>query len=84
MAAAASSLQNQAQELVQTVAVFKFAGTTTTATALPPSQVRSKIPRPKPAYQGSERRSLTATPKPAPVVPAQPRAADGAAEWETF
>jgi methyl-accepting chemotaxis protein-1 (serine sensor receptor) len=97
MAAAASSLKAQAQDLVGVVAIFKLnAGDSAQRTA-----VRASPPRPLP--QGTpERRALAATnsPKPAapkaaaaplpartsPPAPAPVRAtvAAGDDEWETF
>jgi len=97
MAAAASSLKSQAQELVQTVAVFKLDETTT----LPKVAVRSAKPA-RAAFTGDERRMISAKPKP-PAAPAAaikpvsmqsvaPKAAQvarvkpkgGDDEWETF
>ena len=56
MAAAASSLKSQAQELVQTVAVFKLAGHDSHhGIALPTAAVRSHKPG-APPFKGTERR----------------------------
>ncbi|MDE2417969.1 MAG: MCP four helix bundle domain-containing protein [Burkholderiales bacterium] len=54
MAAAASSLKSQANELVQVVASFKLAGGES-GTAMPRAQVRSTLPKSTP-HQGVERR----------------------------
>jgi methyl-accepting chemotaxis protein len=58
MAAAASSLKSQAQELVQTVAVFKLSDNVHAhgASGLPKASVRSSTP-PKTPFKGPERRS---------------------------
>jgi methyl-accepting chemotaxis protein-1 (serine sensor receptor) len=74
MAAAASSLKSQAQELVQTVAVFKLNTRDHGATA-PKAAVRSSIPKATP-FKGQERREA-GVPKGAaaraPVVPKPPQ-----------
>jgi uncharacterized phage infection (PIP) family protein YhgE len=57
MAAAASSLKSQAQELVQTVAVFKLDAHGGAASQLPTLAVRSAQPKPLP-YKGAERRAV--------------------------
>jgi len=98
MAAAASSLKSQAQELVQTVSVFKLgAQSAQAASGMPTLAVRSPVPKNLP-YKGSERRATprTAAARAAPV-PAAPAARPGAtkpapvvapgshdADWETF
>jgi hypothetical protein len=58
MAAAASSLRSQAQELVQTVAVFKLGATDRVARGVMPSTaaVRSHNPD-APPFKGTERRA---------------------------
>jgi methyl-accepting chemotaxis protein len=61
MAAAASSLKSQAQELVQTVAHFKLDNQSSAGAPLPALAVRSALPK-SPPYKGEERR---ATPRPA-------------------
>ncbi len=69
MAAAASSLKSQAQELVQTVAVFRLADSLGSQTAR--AHVRSTSPKPAP-FPGAERRTLpgaTAARKPASPPP---------------
>jgi hypothetical protein len=65
MAAAASSLKSQAQELVQTVAVFKLDETVT----MPKAAVRSSKPA-RADFIGDERRTIYAKQK-LPVAPAQ-------------
>jgi methyl-accepting chemotaxis protein len=55
MAAAASSLKTQAQELVQTVAVFKIAGSLVRPAMAAPAKVRSSNPKATP-HKGPERR----------------------------
>jgi hypothetical protein len=71
MAAAASSLKSQAQDLVQAVAVFKLDSST--------SVVKTTVRAPKPSgipFKGSERRAITsgATPhRPAPAKSATPQ-----------
>ena len=99
MAAAASSLKSQAQDLVQTVAVFKLSsGGNDSLAALPTARVRSH-PAPAASFKGSDRRtsgvpkgaaarsqpaaSAKATPLPAPKPAASP-AATSDADWETF
>ena len=74
MAAAASSLKIQAQELVHVVAAFKLGAGDHAAAPLPQkTQVRSSVPPAKP-FQGTERRllarSTTPSHKPAAVKPA--------------
>jgi hypothetical protein len=96
MAAAASSLKSQAQELVQTVAVFKLAQGHQTAT---PLRAAPAAPRTQPSAlaRAPKRPSLAAVRKPAlagkpislaaPTKPASPSAsakADAGDEWETF
>jgi len=82
MAAAASSLKAQAQELVQTVAVFKLGAGDTTHLAVPTAAVRAHPPKAAP-FKGQDRRALgtpqgaaarghTAAAKPAAPKPAKP------------
>jgi methyl-accepting chemotaxis protein len=78
MAAAASSLKSQAQDLVQTVAVFKLGVGDASHFAVPTAAVRSHPPKVS-AFKGQDRRALStpqgaaarghipATPKPAPA-----------------
>jgi methyl-accepting chemotaxis protein len=61
MAAAASSLKTQAQELVQTVAVFKLSADDVTHTVVATAAVRSHPPKAS-AHKGTERRA-SGTPK---------------------
>ncbi len=91
MAAAASSLKSQAQDLVQTVAVFKLSSGGNDSLA--------SHPAPAASFKGSDRRtsgvpkgaaarsqpaaSAKATPLPAPKPAASP-AATSDADWETF
>jgi methyl-accepting chemotaxis protein len=79
MAAAASSLKSQANELVQSVAVFKL-GVGDMGAALPKAQVRSTVSKSTP-HLGPERRGVgipkgaaarTSAPKPAPKPRATP------------
>jgi methyl-accepting chemotaxis protein len=91
MAAAASSLKNQAQELVQTVAVFKLAdGGNGSLTHLPTTAVRDHPPKPS-NFKGSDRRA-SGTPKGAAMrghntssrtAPAA-TASNNDSDWETF
>ena len=93
MAAAASSLKAQAQELVQTVAVFKLGGDTFAgASALSGAKVRAHPAKPS-AFKGVDRRAAgvakgaaaRATPSPAPAKLAAPAAqATSDSDWETF
>ena len=87
MAAAASSLKSQAQELVQTVSIFKTGGAQSvqTARSSPPPRVaappkRAALAAPKPGLPKPSS-VKPATPKPA----AAPKSAKGGDEdWETF
>lgn len=96
MAAAASSLKSQAEELVQTVAVFNLGAHQSTVQ----TTVRSGTPKRTP-FKGSEHRVIhagSAAPKPAvkkpmvtrpvslpkPVTSAKPPVAGGDDQWETF
>ena len=56
MAAAASSLKNQAQELVQTMAVFKLGAGDSTHMAIPTAAVRSHPPKVS-NFKGADRRA---------------------------
>jgi methyl-accepting chemotaxis protein len=77
MAASASSLKSQAQELVQTVAVFKVEGNHHHSMAPHPTAVRALAPATN-AYKSPERRTLAAPARsPAP-------AKNGEDDWETF
>ena len=70
MAAAASSLKSQANDLVQSVAVFTLDGQHVASPAR--TTVRSSVPQ-SPAFKGTERRVIAAPPK--PFKPAAPKAA---------
>jgi methyl-accepting chemotaxis protein len=95
MAAAASSLKSQAQDLVQTVAVFKLSGNDSYAVAAPrPAPVRASASMTK-ASKSLERRPLAApsksAAKPAPSMPTKKlaiatasSAKGGNDDWETF
>jgi methyl-accepting chemotaxis protein len=80
MAAAASSLNGQSQELVQAVAVFKLAQGTGSA-------ARASVPR---AAAPSPSRTLAAPRAPAmkagvpAAIPAPAKAADAGKDWESF
>ncbi len=85
MAAAASSLKSQAQDLVQSVAVFKLAAGASTPAPAPaarPAAIRAPAPRQPP---GPARR-LSAPAAPKAAVPAAPvKSSAGAdSDWETF
>ena len=94
MAAAASSLKSQAQELVQTVAVFQLGNTPALRAGTAPRQVLSPIRTPLPparklAVGNSPRRpapqrpSLPAAPK--ALAPPKPQTkAQSNDDWETF
>jgi methyl-accepting chemotaxis protein/methyl-accepting chemotaxis protein-1 (serine sensor receptor) len=94
MAAAAGSLKSQANELVQTVAVFKVSS----GNSIVKTTVRSSTPKSVP-FKGDERRNLTASsampktkpkapaakpaPRPEPLITAKAPATSDE-EWETF
>ncbi|MBX9959622.1 MAG: MCP four helix bundle domain-containing protein [Burkholderiaceae bacterium] len=87
MAAAASSLKTQAQELVQTVAVFRLAGDTgqappkgMAAAAAPTAPARA--PAPRPASAAPQRLAAPAATPPV-KAPAKAAGADDG-DWETF
>jgi methyl-accepting chemotaxis protein len=91
MAAAASSLKSQAQDLVQTVAVFNLGGNNSQHSAVPrPTAVRATTATAK-AYKSPERRTLAtparpaARPAPAKAISHAPVSAKGGDDdWETF
>ena len=92
MAAAASSLKSQAQELVQTVAVFKLAGGSYSGaqrSAPPRASVRSSTPKTTP-FKGIERRAQGVAGSPSQRAMSVPRGsnpskpAGGDADWENF
>ncbi len=89
MAAAASSLKTQAQDLVQTVAVFKLssdpAQAVTAVVAAPPPRpagIPARTPAPKPVTSAPQRLSAPAAAAPAKTSPKAAGADDG--DWETF
>jgi methyl-accepting chemotaxis protein len=92
MAAAASSLKGQAQDLVESVAVFKLANGARPAGTAPaaiarPAPVRAPAPSPSQA-SGTQRRLVApAQPRVAPpaaaAAPARP-SAGADSDWETF
>jgi len=97
MAAAASSLKGQAQELVESVAVFKLASGASPAGSPPAlaarqqAQMQVRAPAPKPASapaSGMQRRLVApAKPRTAPpaAVAAPAKTSAGAdSDWETF
>ena len=88
MAAAASSLRGQAQDLVQTVAVFKLNQGATSHSA-PAASIAAPVARaaskPAPAPARKVAPALASPPKaasPAPVQAAAPKGNDG--DWESF
>ncbi|MBI2747438.1 MAG: Tar ligand binding domain-containing protein [Burkholderiales bacterium] len=91
MAAAASSLRSQAQELVQTVAVFKLEAQAAGTGMAASRPVRAEAPAPT-NYPGSERRVISApapvrpkpAPKEAPAPAPVPKATGSDGDWETF
>ncbi len=92
MAAAASSLKSQAQELVQTVAVFKLTGGGyggAQRSAPPRASVRSSTPKTTP-FKGIERRAHGGAGSPSQRAMSVPRGstpskpAGGDADWENF
>ncbi|MBK9443034.1 MAG: Tar ligand binding domain-containing protein [Comamonadaceae bacterium] len=92
MAAAANSLKSQAQDLVQTVAVFKLGAEDSVGLPrLPTAKVRSLAPKVA-NFKGSDRRTVgatkgtatrspSATPAPAKTLTSN---ATSDADWETF
>ncbi len=85
MAAAASSLKSQAQELVQTVAVFKLGGDAAGGSAPParPLAAPVRAPAHKPATaKAPQRLAAPAASAPAPAPAKAARTDDG--DWETF
>ncbi len=100
MAAAASSMKGQAQDLVQTVAAFKLNGAmaqgfATLAPSAPPARATPKLAQPKAPLPPARRVSTSAAPKAAPKAvahsPAPPARAPAArssagesVDWETF
>ena len=94
MAAAANSLQTQAQDLVQTVAVFQLGADAPAATARPPTRTARAAPppparaaaparKPAPAAVAAPRPAL-ATPARASATKAAPQPASHEGDWESF
>ena len=96
MAAAASSLKSQSQDLVQTVALFRLAGdgaaparsTPAAASIAPPAPKRPVLRPQAPASGASRRLTAPASTPPAAPVAAAPKAPPAKAaddgDWETF
>ena len=87
MAAAASSLENQAAALVQAMAVFRMAGESLgQPTAAVPAPAFTPVPARAPAVQRAPapavRHAPAASPKPAVAAPAKATASDD--HWESF
>ncbi|MBT3065470.1 methyl-accepting chemotaxis protein [Rhodoferax sp. U11-2br] len=96
MAAAAGGLRTQAQELVQTVAVFKGSSTAGARPSVPTKQAppRRPVPQPigtarpkllsaaKPGRSEAASPTAKALPKPTPQAPAAQASTEG--EWESF
>ena len=87
MAAAASSLENQAAALVQAMAVFRMAGESLgQPTAAVPAPAFTPVPARAPAVQRAPapavRHAPAAAPKPAVAAPAKATASDD--HWESF
>ena len=87
MAAAAASLKSQAQDLVQTVALFKLADGGTPAASAPaaaPARPPARVLQPG-AARAATRPSALPRPAAAPARPAATQAAGGDdSDWETF
>ena len=96
MAAAASSLKSQAQELVHTVAVFQL-GDSAPRTGVSAAPMRAHVPKltsaPRPvakppavriAAPAPKKAAMAALPKPTPKVSAKVTPAGGDDDWETF
>jgi len=96
MAAAAASLKPQAQDLVQTVAVFKLGTEARSQVALPSPRVRAPALKSKP-FKGLDRRTeggskgvaakSTSSPSQRAAMPPAPQPASStasAADWEVF
>lgn len=86
MAAAASSLRGQAQELVQAVAVFKLhPGESLGHGVLKVAPAAAPIAAPKPAVKAPVRKTAPpAAGKPAALPKAKAVAAGGDDDWESF
>jgi hypothetical protein len=87
MAAAASSLKSQAEELVQTVAVFKLGASDSQFNVNVHSVAVRVAASPASPHRQSERRALASPPKPAVrLAPAKSptKVTGGGDDWETF
>ena len=89
MAAAASSLKNQAQELVQVVAAFKIDEGTSSVMAPPrraaaPTRASPKLATPAGKRSVPKATSAAALPKPVVTARTKPTPAGGDDDWETF
>ncbi len=96
MAAAASSLKSQAQELVQTVAVFQLGNTPAARNSAPPRQAASTFRASLPATRKPAIGNTTTAPPKQPRLPAAPKtlappkpaakapATQSNDDWETF
>jgi len=97
MAAAAGSLKSQAQDLVQTVAVFKLSATDSVAAPLTEAPKMRAHPPKAAQYKGIEKRAdgvpkgaAARTSSPAPLAAPAPKPATTTAsatsdgDWETF
>lgn len=88
MAAAASSLENQAAALVQAMAVFRMAGEALSQPkampdpAFAPAPVPARAPAVQRAPAPAVRHAPAASPKPAVAAPAKATASDD--HWESF
>ena len=88
MAAAAASLRGQAQDLVQTVAVFKLNSGATYTSPAPSSHVTSQgsAPRlmPRPVSKTSGRAAIQTRPAPPAVANSAAAKGNDAESWESF
>ncbi len=88
MAAAASSLKSQAQDLVGTVAVFKLnSGAVFVARVVPPTASVRATSLPKQGFKGVEKRIHRPTPlalSRVVLAPSKPNPAQNTTEWESF
>ncbi|MBV5295331.1 MAG: MCP four helix bundle domain-containing protein [Curvibacter lanceolatus] len=89
-AAAAQSLENQAAQLVQTVAIFKLNTAHAAVSSPAASSLRSQPQRPQAARLATSRPAttprpaLTAAKKPSSPAPAPASASQGQDDWESF
>ena len=85
MAAAASSLKSQAQDLVNTVAVFKLAAQQDSRLATPTPSLAAPVSHSAPKQLASSRKPLAkAAPKVATLTHDSGATAGGSQEWESF